>query len=254
MGKNKLRKFEDMNSYPNVFQYPFGVLREKGFEMKGRWRELFFRNPNPIVLELGCGKGEYTVGLGKLFPGKNFVGVDIKGARMWSGAGQALADHLSNVAFLRTHIELINHFFAPGEVSEIWITFPDPQMKKVNKRMTSARFMQLYREIMCDGGLIHLKTDSPFMFAYTCEMIKANRLPVLVRTEDLYQSRLADGILSIRTFYEQQWLDRGLNIKYIRFACEPRETYLEPEVTIDPDPYRSFNRSKRPATQSYSQK
>jgi tRNA (guanine-N7-)-methyltransferase len=245
VGKNKLQKFEDMSGYPHVFQYPFSVLQEKGFEMKGRWNEIFFRNNHPIVLELGCGKGEYTVGLGKLFPEKNFIGVDIKGARIWSGAKQALEDRMANVAFLRTHIELINHFFAPGEVSEIWITFPDPQMAKVNKRMTSTRFMKLYREILNDKGLIHLKTDSNFMFTYTCEMIKANHFPVLVETNDLYHSDLADEILSIQTYYEQQWLDRGLNIKYIRFICEPRETYIEPEVEIEQDPYRSFNRSKR---------
>jgi tRNA (guanine-N7-)-methyltransferase len=249
VGKNKLQKFEDMNGFPNVFQYPFAVLQDNGFEMKGRWNELFFKNDHPVVLELGCGKGEYTIGLGKLFPDKNFIGIDIKGARMWSGAKQAVEDQMTNVAFLRTHIELINHFFAPGEISELWITFPDPQMNKVNKRMTSTRFMKLYRELLIDKGLIHLKTDSNFLFTYTSEMIKLNRLPVLVETDDLYNSRLADEILSIRTFYEQQWLDRGLNIKYIRFVCEPRETYREPETEIEPDAYRSFNRSKRSAAQ-----
>jgi tRNA (guanine-N7-)-methyltransferase len=243
VGKNKLQKFEDMSGYPHVFQYPFSVLQEKGFEMKGRWNELFFRKKGPIVLELGCGKGEYTVGLAQRFPDKNFIGIDIKGARMWSGAKQALEKQLSNVAFLRTHIELIHAFFAPGEVSEIWITFPDPQMNKVNKRMTSTRFMKLYREILNTNGLIHLKTDSHFMFTYTREMIKANRFPVEVETDDLYHSGLADEILSIQTFYEQQWLSRGLSIKYIRFVCEPRETYIEPDVNIEPDAYRSFNRN-----------
>jgi len=245
VGKNKLQKFDDMSGYPHVFQYPFSVLQEKGFEMKGKWNEVFFKNDNPIVLELGCGKGEYTVGLGKLFPSKNFIGVDIKGARMWSGAKQALGEQMTNVAFLRTHIELINHFFAPGEVSEIWITFPDPQMSKVNKRMTSTRFMKLYREILNDSGLIHLKTDSHFMYTYTNEMIKANHFPVLVQTDNLYSSHLADEILSIQTFYEQQWLERGLNIKYIRFVCEPKESYIEPDIEIEMDSYRSFNRSKR---------
>jgi tRNA (guanine-N7-)-methyltransferase len=242
MGKNKLQKFDDMHHYPHVFQYPFSILQEKKFEMKGRWNELFFKNDHPIVLELGCGKGEYTVGLGQLFPEKNFIGVDIKGARMWTGAKQALEDKMSNVAFLRTHIELIHHFFASGEVSELWLTFPDPQMSKVNKRLTSTRFMKLYSEILKDSGLIHLKTDSNFMFTYTSEMIKANRFPVMIQTDDLYSSHLADEILSIRTFYEQQWLDRGLNIKYIRFVCAPRKIYIEPEVKIEPDNYRSFNR------------
>jgi tRNA (guanine-N7-)-methyltransferase len=245
VGKNKLQKFEDMSGFPHVFQYPFSVLQQEGFALKGHWNESFFRNSQPIVLELGCGKGEYTVGLGRLFPEKNFVGIDIKGARIWSGAKQALADRMPNVAFLRTHIELINHFFAPGEISEIWITFPDPQMKKGNKRMTSARFMKLYREILDGQGVIHLKTDSRFMFDYTVAMINANHFPVLFQTDDLYHSSLTDEILSIRTFYEQQWLERGLNIKYIRFVCESRDEYLEPDIKIEPDHYRSFNRSKR---------
>ena len=152
MGKNKLAKFDDMASYPHVFQYPFATLQEKGFELKGHWHEQFFKNDNPIVLELGCGKGEYTVGLGKLFPNKNFIGVDIKGARMWTGAKESLEAGMTNVAFLRTSIELIAHFFAAGEVAEIWLTFPDPQMKKANKRLTSTRFMKMYREILAGGG------------------------------------------------------------------------------------------------------
>lgn len=247
MGKNKLAKFDDMAGYPHVFQYPFAVLQEKGFELKGRWGEAFFKNDHPIVLELGCGKGEYTVGLGRLFPEKNFIGVDIKGARMWSGAKESLESGMTNVAFLRTSIELIAHFFAPGEVAEIWITFPDPQMKKVNKRLTSTRFMKMYREILNGEGLIHLKTDSTFMYTYTVEMAKANRYPIEVSTDDLYHSGLADELLSIRTYYEQQWLDRGLNIKYIRFVCEERTALVEPEVEIEYDAYRSFNRSKRSA-------
>lgn len=250
MGKNKLAKFDDMAEYPHVFQYPYAVLQEKGFPLKGRWNQDFFGNDHPIVLELGCGKGEYTVGLGKLFPGKNFIGVDIKGARMWSGARESIEANMKNVAFLRTSIELIAHFFAAGEVAEIWLTFPDPQMKKVNKRLTSTRFMKLYRNILSDEGLIHLKTDSNFMYTYTSEMVKANEYPLLFQTDDLYHSGLVDEILSIQTYYEQQWLDRGLNIKYIRFVCKEREELIEPEVEIEYDPYRSFNRSKRSALAS----
>jgi len=243
MGKNKLAKFANMEEYPHVFQYPFSVLQEKGFEMKGKWNELFFKNDNPIVLELGCGKGEYTVELAKLFPEKNFIGVDIKGARMWTGAKQSLDQGMTNVAFLRTHIELITHFFGQNEVSEIWITFPDPQMNKVNKRMTSIRFIKQYRQILSDNGIIHLKTDSNFMYTYTMEMIKGNSLPVLFNTDDLYHSGLADDILKIQTFYEQQWLARGLNIKYIKFECPARETWIEPNIEIEKDDYRSFGRS-----------
>ncbi|MDR0412403.1 MAG: tRNA (guanosine(46)-N7)-methyltransferase TrmB [Dysgonamonadaceae bacterium] len=242
MGKNKLQKFEDMRHFPNVFQCPFPHGQEEDFELKGRWNERFFGNGNPIVLELGCGKGEYTVGLGQLFPGKNVIGVDIKGARMWTGARRALDAGLPNVAFLRTRIEWINRFFAPGEVSELWLTFPDPQMNKVNKRLTSTRFMRLYHEILQDAGRIHLKTDSLFLYIYTLEMVRANGFPVDVRTDDLYHSPAADGIRTIRTFYEQQWLDRGLRIKYLRFACPARDTYIEPGVPVEPDSYRSFNR------------
>jgi tRNA (guanine-N7-)-methyltransferase len=241
MGKKKLKRFDEMTSLPHVFQYPYSVLQEKGFEMKGRWNELYFKNNNPIVLELGCGKGEYTVGLGTLFPEKNFVGIDIKGARMWTGAKQALEAKMTNVAFLRTHIELTDHFFAPEEVSEIWLTFPDPQMSKPNKRLTSTRFMALYRRILAPNGIVHLKTDSRFLFTYTSEMLKANRLPVLMETVDLYHSGCADEILSIRTFYEQQWLSRGLNIHYLKFVCEEKPQWTEPAIAIEHDSYRSFH-------------
>jgi tRNA (guanine-N7-)-methyltransferase len=250
MGKNKLAKFDEMARYPHVFQYPFARLQEEGFSLKGHWGERFFKNTHPVVLELGCGKGEYTVGLARLFPEKNFIGVDIKGARMWSGAKESHEAGLPNVAFLRTHIELITHFFAPGEVAEIWITFPDPQMKKANKRLTSTSFMKLYRQLLSDEGIVHLKTDSPFMYTYTNELVKANRYPVRFRTDDLYHSGWADAILSIKTYYEQQWLKRGLNIKYIQFVCEERDELIEPDVEITYDEYRSFNRSKRSALAS----
>ena len=250
MGKNKLKKFDDLQGYPHVFQYPFALLQEKGFEMRGKWGEIFFKNNNPIVLELGCGKGEYAVGLARRFPQKNFIGIDIKGARMWSGAKQALEEGIKNVAFLRTHIELIDRFFALGEVSEIWITFPDPQMKKVRKRLTSTRFMELYQQILTPDGLIHLKSDSPFMYTYTCEMVKANGYPVQIATDDLYHSGITDDILEIKTFYEQQWLDRGLTIKYVKFRLPQDGALQEPDIEIELDDYRSYNRSKRSGLQT----
>ena len=245
MGKNKLQKFEDMDSYPHVFQYHFSKINHESFELKGRWNEKFFHNDNPIVLELGCGKGEYTVGLGKLFPQKNFIGVDIKGARMWTGAKESLQNKMKNVAFLRTSIELIDYFFSENEISEIWLTFPDPQMKKTRKRLTSTRFMSLYQKIMKENGVIHLKTDSSFLYTYTCLMAKQNDYKILFQTDDLYHSNWVNDILSIQTFYEQQWIERGLNIKYIQFELTGKTTFIEPEDEIEYDSYRSFNRSKR---------
>ena len=245
MSKGKLAKFADMAAFPHVFEYPFSVVDNVPFEMQGAWNERFFKNDHPIVLELGCGRGEYTVGLGRLFPEKNFIGVDIKGARMWSGAKESAETGMTNVAFLRTNIEIIDRFFAPGEVSEIWLTFSDPQMKKATKRLTSTYFMERYRRFLVDNGLIHLKTDSNFMFTYTRYMVEHNHLPVEVLTDDLYHSGLADEILSIRTYYEQQWLDRGLNIKYLRFRLPHEGELREPEVEIELDEYRSYNRSKR---------
>jgi tRNA (guanine-N7-)-methyltransferase len=252
MSKNKLSKFADMETYPHVFQYPYSVAEEVPFEMKGRWNADSFHNDHPIVLELGCGRGEYTMGLAKLYPEKNFIGVDIKGARMWSGATEALEQGLKNVAFLRTHIEIIDRFFAAGEVSEIWLTFSDPQMKKVTKRLTSTFFMERYRRFLVPDGLIHLKTDSNFLFTYTNYMIEENKLAVEFRSDDLYHSVLAEHpdseeakILGIQTYYEQQWLNRGLNIKYVQFHLPQEGDLQEPDVEIELDDYRSYNRSKR---------
>lgn len=250
MGKNKLRKFAEMEQIEFVLQYPFAVVQRDGFPYKGKWHKEFFLNDNPVVLELGCGKGEYTVGLARRFPDKNFIGIDIKGARMWTGAKQADAEGLTNVAFLRTNIELLGYFFCPGEVSEIWITFPDPQMKKVRKRLTSTRFLNLYRNIMAPGGVVHLKTDSPFLYTYTRLLAELNSLETVADTDNLYNcpnlTPLQSELLNIRTFYEQQWLDRGLTIKYIAFVLPTDETIplKEPEVDIEFDTYRSFSRGE----------
>ena len=255
MSKGKLAKFADMASYPHVFEYPFSVAEDVPFAMKGQWNEQFFKNDHPIVLELGCGRGEYAVGLARRYPDRNFIGVDIKGARMWSGATESLREGLTNVAFLRTNIEIIDRFFAPDEVQEIWLTFSDPQMKKATKRLTSTYFLQRYRRFLTDDGIIHLKTDSNFLFTYTKFVVEENHLPMEVCTEDLYRptpSPLGQGggsiaafDLSIRTYYEQQWLSRGLSIKYLRFRLPAAGDLHEPDVKIELDDYRSYNREKR---------
>lgn len=244
MGKNKLKKFRDMETIDFVFQYPFATLKDSGFPLKGKWHSDFFKNDNPIVLELGCGKGEYAVGLAKRFPNKNFIGMDIKGARMWTGACQAREQGMTNVAFLRTNIELLPHFFDIDEVSEIWITFPDPQMKKVRKRLTSTRFLELYRQVLKENGIVHLKTDSPFLYTYTHLLTEHNNLKTIIDTDDLYHSDIVTDILEIKTFYEQQWLDRGLTIKYISFPLDHTTQLSEPEVEIEFDTYRSFSRGE----------
>lgn len=254
MSKNKLSKFADMAAYPHVFEPPATSLSECEqhiFPLRGRWHEDYFHNDRPIVLELGCGRGEYTVGLGKLFPEKNFIGIDIKGARMWHGATTSLRDGMTNVAFVRTRIEFVDLFFAENEVDEIWLTFSDPQMKKVTKRLTSTFFLNRYRKFLTDGGKIHVKTDSNFLFTYTRLMVQKNHLPIDLCTEDLYHDFTPHAgeelqrVLGIQTYYESQWLSRGLNIKYICFSL-PKEGQLEePNVEIELDDYRSYNRAKR---------
>ena len=249
MGKGKLAKFAEMETFKNVFQYPYSVIDDVPFEMKGHWREQYFGNDNPIVLELGCGKGEYAVGLARMFPNINFIGVDIKGARMWTGAKMAIEEGLTNVAFLRTNIEIIDRFFAPNEVQEIWLTFSDPQMKNPRKRLTSTFFLERYRRFLTDGGTVHLKTDSNFLFTYTTYMQQHNSLPLLFRTEDLYHTDGLDEqtheILGIQTYYESMWIERGLNIKYMKFALLRQGELSEPEVEIPLDEYRSYHRTKR---------
>ncbi len=250
MSKGKLQKFAEMETFPNVFQFPYSAMADnKPFAMKGSWRSDYFHNDNPIVLELGCGKGEYTVGLARLFPNVNFIGVDIKGARMHQGAKQALEEKLPNVAFLRTNIEIIDRFFDNDEVQEIWLTFSDPQMKNPRKRLSSTYFLQRYRHFLTDGGIIHLKTDSNFLFTYTSLMVEHNKLPLVFKTDDLYHTEGIDEatrqILGIQTYYESQWIERGLNIKYLKFHLPKASELEESDVEIPLDEYRSYKRTKR---------
>ena len=249
MGKGKLQKFAEMKSFKNVFQYPFSVIIDVPFEMKGHWREQYFKNNNPIVLELGCGRGEYTVGLARMCPNVNFIGVDIKGARMYTGAKQALEEGLENVAFLRTSIEIIDRFFSEDEVQELWLTFSDPQMKNPRRRLASTYFMERYRHFLVDGGTVNLKTDSNFLFTYTRYMVEKNHLPVDFCTEDLYhdtpEGLQGSPLLSIHTYYEGMWMERGLNIRYLRFRLPRKGELQEPDAEIPLDEYRSYHREKR---------
>lgn len=247
MGKNKLKKFAEMETLDCVYQYPFAELKASGAcPLRGLWGRDVFHNDRPITLELGCGKGEYAVGMGRTYPDRNFIGIDIKGARMWTGARQVADNGMDNVAFLRTSIHLLPEFFSPGEVSEIWITFPDPQMKKVNKRLTGTHFLKIYSRVLAPDGVIHLKTDSPFLYTYTLEMIRHNGLELIAATDDLYSSPLAEVVPPITTYYEEQWLSRGIPSKYIawRLPSTPEgvESLSEPDVEIEPDTYRSFGR------------
>lgn len=246
MSKNKLKKFAEMETFHNVFQCAACELNADNavVQMAGHWHERYFHNDNPIVLELGCGRGEYTVGLAKRYPEKNFIGVDIKGARMWAGAKQAELEGLTNVAFLRTNIENIISFFRADEIGEIWLTFCDPQMKKATKRLTSTYFMARYQQIVREGGVIHLKTDSPFLYTYTREMVRINGYKVLADTADLYGTEgQYDDAKALRTHYEQQWLDRGMSIKYLSWELAHKERFEEPEIEIEKDNYRSYGRN-----------
>jgi len=246
VGKSKLNRFREMEQLERVFQPPFGEVFGKDFYLKGRWNSEVFHNDHPIILELGCGKGEYTIGLARLLPGNNYIGIDIKGARMWRGAKMAHDTNLTHVAFLRTRIEMIESFFGRDEIDEIWITFPDPQLKRRRnkKRLTGPRFLNSYRMLLKDNGIIHLKTDNEVLYNYTLELVKHNGLDVLHQTSDLYGTRrnarvadivaqpyhsssLQDKVLSIKTFYESQYLDEGASIYYLSFRLPSSGEILE---------------------------
>ena len=240
--KNKLKKFSEMNEFPNVVQASFEEVFRKDYKLKGNWSSSFFGNDNPIVLELGCGKGEYTVGLARQFPDKNFIGIDIKGSRMHTGAQQAFKEGLKNAAFIRTRIELIESFFAHGEIDEIWLTFPDPQMNKKRRRLTSCRFIEMYSNFLKPGGIVHLKTDSNFLFTYTLSVVQHNKLTVINNFSDLYNSGFEDDILGIRTYYEERFMKHHIPIKYLSFLLKIDNGLEEPDVDIPYDIYHNKGR------------
>lgn len=220
MGQNKLERFAELETFANTIQPKLKNWFDTS-ELKGKWGAEIFKNNNPIVLELGCGKGEYTVGLGRQYPDKNFIGVDRKGNRIWKGAKTALEEGLDNVRFLRVMIDKIDQFFAPGEVSEIWITFPDPQpqLSRVRKRLTNPKFLAKYKNMLPADGIIHLKTDSQLLHEYTLEVIEEGKHKLLFKTNDLYAhpENKNDPILGIQTFYESLFLEQGMPITYLKF-------------------------------------
>lgn len=216
MGKDKLRRFAEITAFDNVIEL------EDGKSLKGCWAKAQFKNNNPLILELGCGKGEYAVNLAKLFPEKNFIGIDYKGNRIWRGAKTAIEENIANVAFLRIQIENLLDYFSKNEVSEIWITFPDPQpqISREKKRLTSPRFLNMYKVVLPKNGPIHLKTDSDSLHVYTCQKINELGLKLDTCTEDLYNSEFADEILSIKTYYEKKYLANDKSINYLKFSFE----------------------------------
>lgn len=221
--KNKLKRFKENETFSNVFQPTREEVTTGQFALKGKWNADFFQNENPIVLELGCGKGEYSVGLAERYPNKNFIGIDIKGARFWRGAKTAEETGMKNVAFVRTQIELIEGLFANGEVDEIWITFPDPQIKykRTKHRMTNSEFLQLYKKILKADGTVHLKTDSEFMHGYTLGLLHGEGHEVLYANHDVYRNQGAPSeVTGIQTFYEKQYLEVNKAITYIRFKIK----------------------------------
>ena len=218
--KNKLKRFKENETFHNVIQPTREALVDANFSLKGKWCSSFFKNNNPLVLELGCGKGEYTVGLAKRYPNKNFIGIDIKGARFWRGAKTAIEDQMPNVAFIRTQIELIEFIFAENEVDEIWITFPDPQIKykRTKHRLTNVAFLQRYKNVLNNTGVVHLKTDSEFMHGYTLGLLHGLGHEVEYANHDVYrQEGSPEEVTEIQTYYEETYLAKDKAITYIRF-------------------------------------
>ncbi len=231
--KNKLAKFADCEKFPHFFQPVLHYTMDSDFELKSKWNKEFFKNENPIILELGCGKGEYSVELAKQNPDINYIGIDIKGARMWKGAKDSLSMNLRNIAFVRTRVEFTPLCFAKNEVNEIWITFPDPQLgpkKRIKKRLTAAQFLTKYQSILIDKGIVHLKTDDGTLYDYTKKVLEHNKLPILIDIDDLYSSDYYTGIMTVRTHYEKIWTDKNRTIKYIKFRLPSDLSLIEPPV------------------------
>ncbi|MHC1706223.1 MAG: tRNA (guanosine(46)-N7)-methyltransferase TrmB [Bacteroidales bacterium] len=218
MTKRKLARFAENLTFPNMFQLSFEE-QTKGIPWRGKWHD-FFQNQNPIILELGCGKGEYTINLAEKNPDRNYIGIDIKGARMWRGCKTSQEKGLSNVAFIRTYVQVLEQYFTPGEIAEIWITFPDPQPRQARekRRLTHPRFLKIYHNLLADNGLIHLKTDNQDFFNYTLSVITEHNHSLLYSSHDLYHSEDAPAeTLTIQTFYEKMFLEEGKPICYLKF-------------------------------------
>ena len=222
MAKKKLQRFDENRTFDHYFEHSHSELTEKTFEFKGKWSLDFFGNNNPLILEIGCGKGEYTVGLARRFPKKNFIGIDIKGARIWRGAKTIAEEGIKNAAFVRTQAGSIDLWFAENEVSEIWFTFPDPQPgARENKRLTSPRYLKIFSKVLLPDGIVHLKTDSDLLYEYTCEMAKTERHKIIHEIDNVYNGQISGPLTEIQTFYEQMWLQEGKSIKYISFHLNP---------------------------------
>ena len=229
MGKNKLQRFAENETFKHLFQPSPKEMLTNDFFLKGKWNSDYFKNNHPIILEVGCGKGEYTVGLARKYKNKNFIGIDIKGPRLWRGSKTVKEENMKNVAFIRNKVEFSTSFFEKNEINEIWITFPDPQIKKMKKRLTSARFLKMYSEILNSRGIIHLKTDSVLMHEFTKEIIKINKLETVFETNDLYNSEISGEVKEIKTFYEQKFLEEGLKITYLQFKLNGKSNFVNPE-------------------------
>lgn len=230
MGKNKHARWAEMKGFDRVIEPPFEDVFRSEHELRGKWHSDWFRNNNPIILELGCGRGEYTVGLAGLYPDKNIIGIDIKGARMWRGAKDAHILGIPNATFLRTRIEVTGSFFAPGEIDEIWLTFPDPQMKRIRekKRLSGPQFLNLYRRFLKDGGIVHLKTDCRELYDYTLALAQVNSLEIISSVTDLHREMPGDPLLSIKTHYEELFLKQGVPITYLSFRLPDEKEIVSP--------------------------